>query len=308
MEEKSKKVKNRKFVYVLKHDFKTTWNILKDMKKTNRMTDLLNEGFCSPPVFNKMLYTWELGAEYKMLHKNMIWLYVKTENVVEEENFAKIKWKITSDTPFPGYYYIYTIYGDITGTLTTLVLDIEYEREISQTKREIEDGNLELYMIYQNIDECIKNEKIAKTQKEEIIINKNFAEIWYIVVNFKEFHKLIPLTCDSVEYEGDILEEGKKVVFSWDKSHKGVVFLNVKSLFQAYDFAFLVLESYESIPAVPQQLIEWRLEKIDEEKCNVKLIHKYNETIKKESLQHTSKVKKKILQTLKKKLEVKMNN
>ena len=61
----------------------------------------------------------------------------------------------------------------------------------------------------------------------------------------------------------------------------------------------IIFESYKSIPLVPKQIIEWKLEKFGEGQCVVKMTNLYNEVIKKESLVYASKIKKKILKKIK---------
>lgn len=301
---KKSSIKNLTFTYVFKHEFKIVWDVMKDFAKTNRMCELVIKGWSSPPVFQKMSHSYELGSEFYFVFKNFIKLNLKNVEVEEFEDFAKIRYEVQPDfNVIPNYEYTYTLYGDLTGSYCTLVLEINYEKILYKTKKEKEEANLELFIILKNIEKCIEEEKVMKMQIEQIQINKSFQTVWDMILNFKDFRRINPLICDEVEYEGEKLGEGMEVIFKWTRKYKSSVKLQVKQIRKAFDFCILIFESLESCPPVPRQKIEWRLEKKECDMCNVKLTHNYNEIIKKESLKYTSKVKKKILQNLKRKVE-----
>lgn len=292
------------FSYTFKHDLKSTWSVLKDFSKTNRMSDQAIEGWTSQPVFTKCTHSYELGAEFCYYHRKFIKLFVKNTEIMESDNFARVKFEVSSNTQFfPSYDFIYNLYSDPTGSSCTLILEKIFKSDFKMPVREQELYELELFTICTHIEKCIEEEKVLKTQSEEIQISKDFEFVWQSIMKFKEFQKLVPLICDEVEYDGDCLTEHKKVAFKWNSKRQSVVYLNVNQVSKNSDFGVLLFESYDSSPPVPQQKIEWRIEKQDDFNCLLKLTHIYNEIITQESLSYSSQMKRKILQDLKMQIE-----
>ena len=58
------------FHYVFNHDMKTTWNVIRDLEKTNRMTNLIINEIFSKINFTKYDKSYEKGAEFDMIWKN----------------------------------------------------------------------------------------------------------------------------------------------------------------------------------------------------------------------------------------------
>ena len=119
----------------------------------------------------------------------------------------------------------------------------------------------------------------------------------------KTFKNLVPRICDNVEYEGEKLKKGSKMIFSWEKPMKMSVSLEVKKIVKEDKECELVYDSFESKPKVPWQEIQWKLIKLDDTNTLIEFRHSFQEEIKKENLDYISRNKKKILISLKKVIE-----
>ena len=95
------------------------------------------------------------------------------------------------------------------------------------------------------------------------------------------------------------------MAFKW-KTLKGqsVAFSVVKEVKEEENLCELILQCNKGIPAVPRQEIIWTVEKSEEDLCQVKFIHRYKDHIKNTSLIISSKLKQKILDSFKNRVEL----
>jgi hypothetical protein len=295
------------FSYVYKHDFKLVLNTMRDLEKQSHICNLLAHDFVSEVVFTKFEKTWEIGAEFNFLWKGVIKLYYRTLEYYEGSEYAKIKWIVYKTEPVTlDFYMSFTLFKDFTGLFTTVLLSSASLQEYEQTEDDLKRIKLERYVILKNIDRFLEGEGDQKRQKETIYIEADINILWKIISNMKLFQKLVPIICDSVIFDeqNEEIREGTELTLYWNTENgKSSVIFVVKKIIAGDNFCSLVYECKEGNTPVPKQEIVWSIEKKEGDFCFVEFSHHYQEDIKKESLQQTSILKKRLLEGLKKQLE-----
>ncbi len=293
------------FTYVFKHDFKSTWNTLKDISKIHRMCNLVVENYIGKPIFTYLSDSFTSGSEFNLdcLSKN-VKLYIKTMEVEEKPNYGYIKFRVYKVEPyFTPYYYSYKVNGDSSGNYSTMHFEIVYDEPLYKSREELEEENIFRLSMYKNIEECIAEEKRNKIQEESIIIYKNFEVVWRAVSNLKYLQSLVPNLCEIVEYNENEIYEGLTLTFKWEVKYKSTVFMKVILIINKSEEKKLILESLQSSPPVPHQEIEWNIINLGEDQCKVRFIHRYTEIVNKDTLMYIAESKNDILKTLKNKIE-----
>jgi hypothetical protein len=291
------------FSYVFKQNYNRVWNCLRDVKKTNKICNLISEGYASEVTMSKEKETWELGAEFSLVWKRMIRMYFRTVDFIETPDYSRIRWKVyKTDPPTLDFYLTYCLYQDITGNFSTMVMEWQYLIDFDKTETEVTEKKMENIRIYTAIDKYLTQEENERLQEECIYIESDMLILWKIISNFKIFQRLVPIICMSVSYSGDVAP-GTKVTMYFDCKNKAYVHMTIKSIIVRDNLCRLTYECSEGNPSVPKQEIVWTVEEKEGGFCLVSFRHYYEEVLKKESIQQTSKLKKRILQTLKVTLE-----
>jgi len=293
------------FEYCFSEKFEIVWNSVKNVSNNNRMTNKLFKGVVGEPIFEKGYYSYELGAQFYFNYRQIFDIHMKTIYSEKTDDFACIKWECRLDPSNTLYDMIFYFQSENDGLKCNFKLEALYKTYRNFNPGEKENIQKENYLIWSNIEKCIQEEKISKVQKEIIKISTtNIESISEFLLNLKEFHKNIPMCCDSVDYSGDILEMGSKVTLEWIVKQNLKVFLLVTKIEKRKDFFSLVYESTGSTLPVPPQIVEWRVYKLPEiGEFVVEFIHHYNDSIHEDALKSIAKNKLDILSKLKFKLE-----
>jgi hypothetical protein len=293
------------FTYIYKHPFENVKRIFKNCSLAFEINNRVVKDFTTDFRQLKLSTTWEEGSEFSVIFKKVVTLIFKTIEHSETDNNFKIKWLIKTEPPTPEYYLTYNLYADFTGNFTTFVMEWNYLKHFSfnlnqETKEVLEERT----KIYKNYDDFLTNEDKEKTHKQLIFIKSELKTIWSFIKNLKQMREKIPLLGDSVEYVCD-LKKGSEVIFKWNtKEQTSQAFAVVKSITETDSYCELVLFCNKGIPAVPRQYIKWRIEKCEEELCQVSFEHIYKDFVKESSLSINSKIKTKILESLKSTIEL----
>jgi hypothetical protein len=295
-------VSNRKinlFSYIYKQNYNRVLHCLRDIRKTNEICNTLDSNYASELIFSKGNETWQVGAEFSFVWKKLIKMFFRTVEYTETSDFSKVRWIVYKTEPHTLEYYLtYFLYQDITGNYNTMVMEWEYYVEFNVSQSDQDTKKRENISIYSAIDKYLSQEENKTLQEECIYIESDLNIIWKIISNFKIFQRLVPIICKSVVYSGDIIS-GTKVTMFFDCKNKAYVVMNIKSIIVRESLCRLTYECFEGNPPVPKQEIVWTVEEKEGGFCLVSFRHYYEEVLKQDSLIQTSKLKKKILQTLK---------
>jgi hypothetical protein len=293
------------FTYIYKHHFEKVKKVFKDWSLALEINNLIIKDYTTNFKQLKLSTTWEVGSEFSVVFKKVVTLIFSTIEYTESDNYLKIKWRIKTDPPTPEYYLTYNLYADVTGNFTTLVMEWNYLEPFSFNVNQVDKEVLEeRTAIYKNYDDFLINEGKEKNQNQFIFLKNKITTIWSFIRNFKQMREKIPLLCDSVEYVGD-LKNGSEVTFKWNtKEETCQAFAVVNSITETDKYCEMVLFCNKGVPAVPSQFILWSVEKCGDELCKVSFVHKYVDFIKESCLAINSRIKNKILESLKKILEL----
>ncbi len=191
---------NRKlqiFTYIYKHKFGKVKHVLRDLSLSFELNNKVIDDYTTNLEFEKFRKTCEVGAEFNFLWKKLITLYMRTLEYTESDNYLKVKWIIyKTNPPTPDYYLTYNLYADISGELTTFVMEWQYIVDLNVIdSTEISKERIAIFQSYDNFMSSLENERL---QEERIFLKSDMKSAWTLIMNMKQLREYIPQLCDSV--------------------------------------------------------------------------------------------------------------
>lgn len=288
--------------HIFKDTIQRVWYLVRDQVKT----DKIFQDFRSPVKFLKGENTYEIGNEFSFLYMKEAELVFRCDEVIEEENFKKILWKVQPNQYKIKYDFVYSLYSNTLDKSTVMIWEIIYEKEampIPRKLKEVDDiiradmlGRLDYYL-RKNSDNLF--------QIESVIINEEREKVWNIITNWSKLQKIVPTLADEVLYDGDPLSVNTKCKLQWNT--KNMEFnIKVKKVLKENptdDWEY-VLECYDGRPKVPLQELHFKLIHLPELKYTyLQFQHVFKEPLKYEMIESIIKDKKNILSSVRKHLE-----
>ncbi len=288
---------------VMKFPIDLVWPIFKDTEEQNKV---IQEECQTNIEYLNAKKTYEKGCEFKYVIRNVIVVHATCIDVIEEEKFNYINIKCVVSKPFHMIYNnVFYLYANTIDNTTFIKWEQTYEDieklYYSNKVNILEESKLKMKVHLQSIKNYLKKILESKNQIESIIINNSINVIWDLISDFRELIKKIPLVADSALYEGDPLSIGSKLTLKWEEK-KVTCYLKVKDIEKddvKNEWKY-ILECYEGTPKIPQQILEFKMKKIDENSCFLTFIHSFNTDIQSDFIKSISKQKKEILRQISK--------
>ncbi len=296
-----KKKLNMKYTlsYVYNHDINKVWKGVKDVSQLGKIDPNINievnflKGSCS----------WKKGSIYTLTSLNSYQAIVEVIQAIENEEFKLIQYKSKVILPF-NHEYINTVslYYDSILSSTKVVHELLYEENTDQEF--IKMMNIVRNEFLKKINDYLNNSYQFFSQEESLVLELNRKCLWEIVSNWNIFKKLVPFIADLVIYDGNPQVKGTNLRLKWLKKNIEC-FLKVErvSIEKDSDIWEYSLLCYKGVPAVPEQEIIFKIVRIDKYFSFLEFKHVFKQSIKSEILESISQDKKKILQTLKEKID-----
>jgi hypothetical protein len=291
--------------WVYNHTMNRTWEIFKDLTKTDSIVSDLR-----PPIqFSKGHNTYDIGNEFIVKWMGGVLMF-KCIELIEEDFYKKISWEVKPEEfPELGYKYIYHLYKNTVEASVVLVWEIllNNPEKFILTKNEEELATLLRQNLCQRWENFLKKSVIGLKQMESIIVSQQRERVWEVVSNWRKFQKIVPSLSDDVaflEEESESNNEvGRLIELKWPTKKMKCNLKIIESDTSQQDCWKFCLECYEGIPIIPLQDIEFQLIELKGGKTFISFFHIFKEPLKLELINTISKDKKIMLLCLKKSLE-----
>jgi len=287
-------------IYKFQFNIDTVWKVLRDVFTTNQ----INSDITSDTKMIKGPNSYTKGSEFFLKYYKLISVYFKVLRIIDEPNYKKLIWKVTKSEPLNvNYYYIYELYEDKINDFTMIKWEIIYEKKykfyIEQNNQGYENKlKSELNRILLKINKHIEDNFSECINQESIIINARNDQVFDIILNINKLCRIIPDIADKVEYNEEKLKENSKFKFYFREK---IFYMKVNKIFELDRESVLEYECITSNKTylTPNQIIEWKVLLLFEDKCMVSIKHKFNEKMIKKKLREFSNKKIIILKKLK---------
>ena len=288
--------------YSYKDSIKRVWDIFKNLEKISpEFTEL--RGSCKFLIGSN---TYELNNEFNMDWYNSTLLHLTCIQIIEEENYKKICWRIRAETWNFYYNYSYIVHFNTIQKNCVVIWDIVYDdfENLPFNQETLINYHKIILDTFKKYETFLKKSTEYLNQSESIIINREKEIIWNIITDWRILHNIVPEVADEVECEGDPHEIGSiiKMKFaSKDVECKlKVIYFNCVKEEEKWEYH---LESFEGKPRVPNQLIIFNVIDVSENMCYLSFKHEFKQNVKYDMIQLIGNDKKKILIGLKNYLE-----
>ena len=290
------------YSYIIDTNIETFYIYLKELLSLNNEDStnyLFIKGNNKWKIGNKFIYVW--SKTYK--------LYIQIIEMIEEYDKIKITWEI--ETEF-GFHYIksYNLYR-VTANEQTLVKIIITFREyisynllsLSQKKYFNSFINKEAFIQKSKSIEKLKENSISY---ESCIINTNYHEVWDFITDLKNLSNLAPIIGTKLEIWGKPLQVGsfwKCYLKNYNKTaYLKIIKIEKNEKRNRWLYALETVGSY--LFSFQQHEVEYCFTKIDEEKMQLSLVHKFSKKIDKNRLNILNVNKKDVLKRVKRYFDI----
>jgi hypothetical protein len=299
---KEKKIKNSMFVFeIFNHNIERVYNIFKDPEmrgKSNHIMPFVDYYNESEPLdkADSFILLWKNHKiNYKLIKK------------AKRKEYKEIVYKCTyMDMPNLSYININRFYYSSIENKTIMLQKFDICDELAEnfTKEQWYLAEKDAKDILVLFNKFLSNNEIYLYQEESILINKNYYFVWKIITNWTLFQEMVPLIAESVDYNGNPLEEGTKFSLKWGSKNIECQMKVVKVNSQENTFMWeYFVDCYDGKPKITKQELQFRILKVDENKTYLSFKHVFKEFISKDFIEIIVNDKKNILKTLKLKLE-----
>ena len=291
------------FSHIIDVNIEKLWFFLRDLFPSS---DKSSQNF----MFIKGNNTWKAGNKFTYYWSHIYKVKSETIDTIEENERKKISWKIETDF---GFHYIKSCYlYKISEKEQTLLKIYIISEEIIPTYllSEKEKSHFCFFNPDTLLDKkCLKEEKEKTISYESCIIKANNKDIWNLITDFKTLSKIAPIIGENIEKWGFPFEEGS----FWKgylKNIKKTVFLRVNKVKMCEHKKIWIysLETIGTDKKIYPHMIELKIIKIEEQKCQLSITHKFIQKIKNNYLKIININKRDILKRIKKYFELNEEN
>ena len=296
------------FSHIIDVNIEKLWFCLRDFFSSS---DKSSQNF----MFIKGNNTWTAGNKFTYYWSDIYKVKSETIDTLEENERKKISWKIETDF---GFHYIKScyLYKISKKEQTLLKINIISEQTIpSYLLSQNEKNHFCLFIpnILLDKNKCLKEEKEKNISYESCIINANNKDIWNLITDLKQLGKLAPIIGENIEKWGFAFDVGS----FWKAYLKNInktAFLRVNKV-KMNEQKKIWLYSLETIGTdkkIIPHIIEFKIIKIEEQKCQLSITHKFIKKINNNCMKILNINKRDILKRIKKyfehKIEINENN
>ena len=243
-----------------------------------------------------------MGAEFKITWNNYRSIFVRVDEVVEEEHYKRLVQNINTEPTDMEYSFVYHFYKVSIDDSTCLKLEITYEggkgvqmkRSHMEALSQEREDMMKRFQHYFN-----KVYKAQCKQFESLIYDCKVKDLWKIVTNWKIFKKLVPEICEEIQHNNDNTSDNFTVV--WNKTKSKISSMKVlKSEYNENDNIYEHnLLCFNNPPEIPDQELHFKIIKVNNCMCLLEYKHVFLMNVDSESLSKVSAGKKNILLKLK---------
>jgi hypothetical protein len=299
---KSNKSNTINYSYILDTNIETFYINLKELLSL-KYEDSTNY------LFVKGNNTWKIGNKFIYIWSKTYKLYIQIIEMIEEYDKIKITWEI--ETEF-GLHYIksYNLYRVTANAQTLVKIIITFREYISYILLSL--SQKKYFNSYINKETFIQKSKSIQKLKENsisyesCIINTNYHEVWDFITDLKNLSNLAPIIGINLEIWGKPLQVGS----FWKcylNNYNKIVYLKIIKIEKnekrnRWLYALETVGSY--LFSFQQHEVEYCFTKIDEEKMQLSLVHKFSKKIDKKRLNILNVNKKDILKRVKRYFDI----
>ena len=289
------------FSHIIDVNIEKLWFFLRDLLSSS---DKSSKNF----MFIKGNNTWKAGNKFTYYWSHIYKVKSETIDIVDETERKKISWKIETDF---GFHYIKScyLYKISEKEQTLLKIYIISEQTIpSYLLSPNEKNHFCLFnpdtLLVKN--KCLKEEKEKTISYESCIIKANNQDIWKLITDFKKLSKLAPIIGENVENWGFTFDVGS----FWKAYLKNInktAFLRVNKvkMDEQKKIWLYSLETIGTDKKIIPHIIEFKIIKIEEQKCQLSITHTFIKKVKNNFLKILNINKRDILKRIKKYIEQK---
>jgi hypothetical protein len=290
---------------IFRDEMEHVYNILKDISVTSPWVNLMEENLSTDLTFTKGENSYEVGNEFYCLWKKILRVYFRVVEMSISEDSAICRWHVYKSDPVDiPYFFSYYFQRNTEDNSTVLQVESLFcNREFNMSRQDIEMIQEERKTMYQILEKCVFQCEKINLQNESIGIKTNIMNISRILLNFKLFHKMVPIICERVDYKGEEVDEDTNIKFHWEGRVKMSIDIKIKKILRDDTRTLIIYECSDGRQHVPAQQVEWEVIRVDEENSFINFRHNFTEKINKKMLDSISREKKLILQNLKKAVE-----
>lgn len=289
------------FSHIIDVNIEKLWIFLRDLLPSS---DKSSKNF----MFIKGNNTWKAGNKFTYYWSHIYKVKSETIDIVDETERKKISWKIETDFGFHYIKFCY-LYKISEKDRTLLKIYIISEQKIpSYLLSSKEKSHFCLFNPDTLLDKnnYFKEEKEKNISYESCIINANNQDIWNLVTDFQKLSKLAPIIGENIEKWGVTFEVGS----FWKAYLKNInktVFLRVNKVKRLEQKKIWIysLETIGTDKKIIPHIIEFKIIKIEEQKCQLSITHIFIKKIKNNYLKILNINKREILKRIKKNFEYK---
>jgi len=261
--------------YIYYHPIEDVWEELKDMAKWKS-----KQSFFKNFELVKGEHSWDIGSQYKLVYKECVALIYETKILYEDEFSKKIVFEcIENYMNGVKFSAEYNLYKNTSQNSTLLTYDIHYFSEVGYVILDlVEFEKKKLFKL--NDKYLIKNRKFETEQIESCIVKKNKSYIWNLLINFKNFAKVIPKIADEVILEDEKLNLNTEFILKYHNENMEIPLIVSKykndEKLKKWKIAFKVVDLNNKTEKkafyVPFQEISFEIFDIDSNTCSKSML------------------------------------
>ena len=290
---------------IFEQNIDTLWLYLKDINSTIKAND-----FFENLQFIKGNNTWVKGNIFSFNWIGLTRLKIECIYIKSNINKKIIVWKAKAHIGISFYksLFLYRITQNNKTLVKSTISRTEDRNEL------IDFGDSKNYYLNTEFNVLKNNSKYLNSMIKDIIsyesciINVNYLKVWEFIIDLKKLSEIAPIIGSNIEYCGEKLKVGSFLKYYIKELNKIVFFkiigVEVPKIKKSWIYKLEpVGVNVKNIPIY----IEIKVTKIDEDKTQLSLLHKFSYTTEKKFIELFSINKKEIMKQYVKYLEGKKN-
>jgi hypothetical protein len=234
----------------------------------------------------------EEGAIYSLSHKLVTKIYIIVNKVISNDNFKFIHQRSIKIEPSEYHFFM-----NLFLYWNSIEKETVYVKELYICKNLFSLLKLQLYQSCERerlklMDDLMRQDE---TQEESIMLDVDMEKLWYIITDWREFIKYVPMIGKSVEYYDEPRSIGTK--FDVDDGNNIYSFIVTKADINELEAEFVLDLEYNTNS--PRQVVTFKLNYVDNYSTFLTFKHCFKDPIRLKKITLLSKQKKQILQSLK---------
>ncbi len=152
------------------------------------------------------------GSELRFRWKNMLYIFMKIEEIIDNPNYKKIKFSCYKVYPIEmKFRVIFHFYWNTVDEITLYIHEVNCEETESILIYNFQNNEEERKLLCKRVEKMLYEDFQNLDQTESILIKISLNKIWSVITNWNIFKLFVPNIAEEVEYIGDGKDVGTEM-------------------------------------------------------------------------------------------------